>query len=100
MRLLLRLNRKFLCNFLKIENTNELNEIVNTQLNITKMKKVSDELGTFAKFDNNLSTAFCIHGNHIESTEVLSWRDRVDESILDELNNLYKSTIIELGYDI
>jgi len=89
-----------LCNFLKIENTKNLNDKINDILNIDKIKKVSDDLGSFREFDNHLESAFCIHGNHIESKNVLSWKDRVDESIIDELNNLYKIAILDLGYEL
>lgn len=91
---------EILCNFLEVENTPELNELINKELDINKIKKVSDELGTFKKYDNHLETAFCIHGNHIESKKVLSWRDRVDSKIIDELNELYKLAIVNLGYEL
>jgi len=89
-----------LCNFLEVENTPNLNDKINDILNIDKIKKVSDDLGSFRKFDNHLESAFCIHGNHIESTSVLSWKDRVDTSIVDELNEFYKNAILDLGYEL
>ena len=89
-----------LCNFLEVENTAKLNDKINEILNIDKIKKVSDDLGSFRKYDNHLESAFCIHGNHIESKTVLSWRDRVDESIIDELNEFYKTAILDLGYEL
>lgn len=91
---------KVLCDFLEVKNTPQLNEIITTELNIDKMKKVSDTLGTFKKWDNDLETGFCIHGNHIESKTILSWKDRVDASIIDSLNQLYKPLILNLGYEI
>lgn len=91
---------EILCNFLEVDNTPELNKLINKELNIDKIKKVSDELGTFRKFDNNLESGFCIHGNHIESTKVLSWRDRVDAGLINQLNELYKPAIIDLGYEL
>jgi len=89
-----------LCNFLEVENTAKLNDKINEILNIDKIKKVSDDLGSFRKYDNHLESAFCIHGNHIESKTVLSWRDRVDTSIVDELNEFYKNAILDLGYEL
>jgi hypothetical protein len=89
-----------LCNFLEVENTQELNNKINTILNIDEIKKVSDDLGSFRKYDNHLESGFSIHGNHIESKNVLSWKDRVDESIIDELNELYKIAILDLGYEL
>ena len=89
-----------LCKFLEIENTQELNDKINHILSIDKIKKVTDELATFKSNDSNLESSFCVHGNHIESKSVLSWRDRVNDSIVDELNQLYKLVILELGYKI
>jgi hypothetical protein len=89
-----------LSKFFELELTDELVDKVNHYLNIDDMKSVSDSLATFQKHDSNLDSSFCIHGNHIEDTNVIGWRERVDSNIVNELNNLYNDYILKLNYTL
>ena len=89
---------KKISKFLNIEITDlEYNHLYST-LNFEKLKKISNTIGTFKSHDVN-TTGYGLHGGHINSNNVNTWKEIIDVSLHEEYNNLLKKYIKETDYE-
>lgn len=91
---------KSISQFLGIDWSEELNERVHEILDINKMKEVSDELESFKRCDNKKEEPFYIHGFHIEKTNKIGWREKLDSQLQKSVSNLYREYIKKLDYPL
>ena len=90
---------KILCDFLGVQYSEELMNIINTELNFNVLKNVSDSMNTFKQNDIiSKKTNYGLHGGHIKSNTVSVWENRVPKELHNLLNKKLEKYLNKLQY--
>jgi len=91
---------KLITKFVGVENTPKLNKEINDKLHIDKIKKLSDKIVNFNKHTLKADEVLYIHGSHIETVDIKTWRDKISPELVDKYNDKLKRYITTMGYEI
>jgi len=87
---------KLLAGFLDVELTDEIMQMVESELNYDKMRGAVEDLGVMESYEEK---SYWMRGQHIKSDKVTFWRDEVPPHLLDAFNQKLKPYWKKLGYD-